>query len=265
MKKFLILSVLLILSFPNDTLAQRGCCSRHGGVAGCNSYGRTICMDGTLSPSCTCTPPIVYGCMDYKADNYNPNANRNNGKCKYTVLGCTNKSAINYNINANKSDGSCLFESETTLEQDIPFETKFENNNDIVDNSSIVVQNGAQGRKKITYKKVIDEAGKEVSSKVIKEEILLVPIPKIVQKNMNPLKEEKEVNNNFAAIFALVLYFSLLFIAFSNPKKDTIINKIKHLTNGFYKIFLFIGYYVLFFPVIVDMFIIFSHKETTLK
>lgn len=36
------------------TIAQRGCCSHHGGVAGCNAQGRTICNDDTLSPSCRC-------------------------------------------------------------------------------------------------------------------------------------------------------------------------------------------------------------------
>ena len=34
-------------------MAQRGCCSHHGGVGGC-SHGRTLCNDGTLSPSCRC-------------------------------------------------------------------------------------------------------------------------------------------------------------------------------------------------------------------
>ena len=35
---------------------QRGCCSWHGGVAGC-SGGRVTCNDGTYSPSCTCNVP----------------------------------------------------------------------------------------------------------------------------------------------------------------------------------------------------------------
>lgn len=34
-------------------LARRGCCSWHGGVCGCRN-GRTVCCDGSLSPSCTC-------------------------------------------------------------------------------------------------------------------------------------------------------------------------------------------------------------------
>lgn len=36
-----------------DLIAQRGCCSHHQGVCGCNN-GRDKCCDETLSPSCTC-------------------------------------------------------------------------------------------------------------------------------------------------------------------------------------------------------------------
>lgn len=36
-----------------ELIAQRGCCSHHQGVCGCNN-GRDKCCDGTLSPSCTC-------------------------------------------------------------------------------------------------------------------------------------------------------------------------------------------------------------------
>lgn len=36
--------------------ARSGCCSHHGGVAGCDSASGMIkCNDGTLSPSCTCS------------------------------------------------------------------------------------------------------------------------------------------------------------------------------------------------------------------
>lgn len=34
-------------------LAGGGCCSHHSGVCGCEN-GRTVCCDGSLSPSCTC-------------------------------------------------------------------------------------------------------------------------------------------------------------------------------------------------------------------
>lgn len=40
---------------PDLTPVQRGCCSWHGGVAGCDeNSGRIICNDGTASPSCRC-------------------------------------------------------------------------------------------------------------------------------------------------------------------------------------------------------------------
>jgi len=39
-----------------DSKAQRsGCCSRHGGVCGCNkTINKLKCCDGTSSPSCGC-------------------------------------------------------------------------------------------------------------------------------------------------------------------------------------------------------------------
>ncbi len=43
-------------------LAQQGCCSWHGGVCGCN-WGRVVCCDGRLSPTCLCRgdsePPVA--------------------------------------------------------------------------------------------------------------------------------------------------------------------------------------------------------------
>ena len=68
---------------PIGVYAQRGCCSHHGGEAGCSSDGRKICVDGTISPTCICTPEKVdvYGCTDSSASNYNPNATINNGTC----------------------------------------------------------------------------------------------------------------------------------------------------------------------------------------
>lgn len=63
MKK-IILSVLIIaiavIVFSHNSLAERGCCSWHGGVCGCDSsVGRQLCCDGSLSPSCGCAynPP----------------------------------------------------------------------------------------------------------------------------------------------------------------------------------------------------------------
>lgn len=110
MKKLTIF-LILFLMLPIKISAARGCCSRHGGVAGCNEDGRQICKDGTLSPTCTCTPvkKYVYGCTDKSAKNYNANADKDNGTCQYYVYGCTDKNAINYNVNAEKNDGSCKY------------------------------------------------------------------------------------------------------------------------------------------------------------
>ena len=107
--RYIIFSLVLLIIMPINTYAGRGCCSWHGGVAGCTSRGRTICADGTLSPSCTCTPPTIYGCTDMNAKNYNSNANTNDGSCMYYTYGCTNPNAKNYNPNADKSDYSCIY------------------------------------------------------------------------------------------------------------------------------------------------------------
>lgn len=102
---------LVLLIFPINVFAQRGCCSHHGGVVGCSPSGKQVCADGTLSPSCTCTPPVtyVYGCTDSKAKNYNSRANKDNGTCEYYVYGCTDEEAKNYNESAEKDDGTCEY------------------------------------------------------------------------------------------------------------------------------------------------------------
>ena len=41
-------------STDGTLITQRGCCSRHGGVAGCNENGSVKCNDGTTSPTCKC-------------------------------------------------------------------------------------------------------------------------------------------------------------------------------------------------------------------
>ena len=112
MKKYLLTVIVFLLLLPISVSAGRGCCSHHGGVCGCNSYGMSKCCDGTSAKaaSCACTPPKVKGCTDPKANNYNSNANYNDGSCKYTVYGSTDEKANNYNAKANKNDGSCKYD-----------------------------------------------------------------------------------------------------------------------------------------------------------
>jgi len=40
-----------------EGVKQSGCCSWHGGVAGC-SGSSVVCNDGTYSPTCTCAKPM---------------------------------------------------------------------------------------------------------------------------------------------------------------------------------------------------------------
>ncbi len=109
--KYKILILIIMLISPVAVNAQRGCCSHHGGVAGCSEDGRQVCRDGTLSPSCTCTPTVsyIYGCTDSSAKNYNSKANKDNGSCQYYIYGCTDSEAKNYNAKAEKDDGSCEY------------------------------------------------------------------------------------------------------------------------------------------------------------
>jgi hypothetical protein len=69
MRKILLFSFTLLFLFPSIALAQRGCCSWHGGVSGCGSNGRTICSDGTYSPSCTCGGSYTYTAPVYLPTN----------------------------------------------------------------------------------------------------------------------------------------------------------------------------------------------------
>ena len=64
--------------------------------------------DGPCSASydfCVTADAPIYGCTDSEADNYNPNANTNDGSCEY--LGCTDQDYLEYDATANVDDGSC--------------------------------------------------------------------------------------------------------------------------------------------------------------
>ena len=52
--------------------------------------------------------PVVYGCIDPVASNYDPATNIDDGSCAY-VPGCTDSTASNYNPLATQDDGSCIY------------------------------------------------------------------------------------------------------------------------------------------------------------
>lgn len=150
--KVVVILIVLILSFEMVD-AQRGCCSHHGGVAGCSSSGRTICNDGTYSPSCTCTPPRIYGCTDWNAMNYNSNANTDNGSCRYKKI---------------------EYERIT-----IKYETEIRNPNNIENGKETVIQEGINGIKNIEYTIITDSKGNQIS-KSKTETIITEPTNKII-------------------------------------------------------------------------------------
>ena len=52
--------------------------------------------------------PVILGCMDSTAFNYNPLANVDDGSCIPIIYGCTDPSAFNYDPIANTEDFSCI-------------------------------------------------------------------------------------------------------------------------------------------------------------
>ncbi len=71
-----------------------------------NACGESLWSD-TLSFTTT-SIPLIFGCTDPTAFNYNPDATADDGSCEAIVMGCTNPDATNYNVDANVDDGSCL-------------------------------------------------------------------------------------------------------------------------------------------------------------
>ncbi len=56
---FRALIVLFFLALSTQTHAASACCSHHGGIDHCDlPSGHDMCVDGSLSPSCTCSAPV---------------------------------------------------------------------------------------------------------------------------------------------------------------------------------------------------------------
>ena len=62
-----------------------------------------------INPDFVPLVPEIKGCTNPEADNYNPNANKENYSC--IITGCTDPEAKNFNPNANTNDNSCILPS----------------------------------------------------------------------------------------------------------------------------------------------------------
>lgn len=117
-----------------------------GGSFGGFSYTRTL---NTSLSGCT-LEPIVYGCMDETASNYDPTAVFDpDGSCLFNqVNGCTDAMACNYDPAATEDDGSCVVVGCTE-----PSAANYLPNATADDGSCVVYTCAYQGPQTVTFTK----------------------------------------------------------------------------------------------------------------
>lgn len=274
-KVVLFISCFIVLS-PITVNAQRGCCSYHGGESGCSSSGRTICSDGTLSPSCTCAPTVIYGCTDPNANNYNSNANKDNGTCKYDVYGCMDSSAINYNSNANINDNTCNYEKIIEETEEIPFEIKESEDTSLKYGESKVITEGVNGSKLKKYKVLVDSNNNELSREMIEEAIVTEPVAKEILKNSteqslasdsvkdsNNSTSSKEDEIPFFPIISILIGITMIVLRNKKIISGTkILNNIYQTTNSTLKTFYFILYIFCIILPLIDLIYVIVYQNT---
>lgn len=278
MKQKIVLLLLVVILLPNGVDAKRGCCSHHGGVAGCSASGRQICKDGTLSPTCTCSATSksksnsntsqkkdVYGCTDINAYNYNAKATKDNGSCIAKKYGCTDKEAINYDKNANMEDNSCQFEKKEIKEESISYNTEYKETNINSESKEKIVQQGKNGSKEVIYHIIEDESGNIIKKEKIGETIIEEPIKEIIETNTislekfttkiekSPLenKPKEDVDNTWLGfwIVAILISFSCFW---THKDGNLLLNKIAKHKNIIIRITFYIGYVFLIIPPFID-------------
>lgn len=260
--KNITIIIIIIFLVPINVNAQRGCCSWHGGVAGCSENGRQICADGTLSPSCTCTPNIsdsrtnttvqepvsIYGCTDINAINYNSNATKDDGSCILRKYGCLDTSAINYDSEANTDDDSCQYQKVISEEEEIKYETSYKDSDKLTKNATNKIQEGKNGKKEITYNIIIDSNGNIISKQKVEEKVIIEPTNEIIERGTNDSQE----NSNYISLLAFLIALLTLVLYIPGHKKDNLLwNKIKKY-NIIIRILLYIFYFLLALPLFID-------------
>jgi len=249
MRKILCLFILLVCFIPSFVNAQRGCCSHHGGVAGCSSSGRQVCNDGTLSPSCTCQPTYIYGCTDWNSINYNPNANKDDGSCIEKKYGCMDNNAINYDSRANVSDSSCNYLEIQKKKKVIKYKTINKYNDEKNNDYELTIQNGQNGEKEIAYEIIKNEKGEVISKKITEEKIIVEVVDEIIEKGTSkPLP----IGAIFWMLFGIMVP---IYSKFLNKNSNTIFSVILNM-QGKIKIVYYTIYYIFIIPPFIDAAII---------
>lgn len=229
----------VFLLFTCTSVHAEECCSAQGGITGTyNEEGYAICKDETVSYDDKCRNTLIpkknteekkyrRGCTDQKAKNYSERAEVDDGSCTYYIYGCTDKASFNYNEKAEIDDGSCKpkkegcmndkainydkeanidnktcqYEAIIVKEEKIPFKTIYKRNKSLLLGEDKILQRGIEGSKKIKYRIVIDDLGKEIKKEKLDE--------KIMKESKDQWIEEGSKNPMFD--FTILLYGMNLF------------------------------------------------------
>ena len=256
--KFLCLAIIISNFTVLNVNAGRGCCSHHGGESSsCTSDGRRICNDGTVSPSCTCTPSYSYKTTKKRTTTRKTTTTTTT---KRIINGCMDANAINYNIEANVSDGTCQYASEIITTEDINYETIVESA--LKEGKEVVVQEGKIGKKEIIIKKIIDENNNEISSEIIEEKIVEEPINKIIkyekvienEVKYDKIEETNKEENNISIFWMILLIIFIINYNFIRKNEETfsILKNIQKVKVPL-KYILYIVYYFYIYPLLIDL------------
>jgi hypothetical protein len=114
-------------------------------------------VNDVFGEDCICAGvPIVEGCTDPMACNYDPTATVDDGSCDFeSCAGCTDATACNYDDTATIDDGSCEFESCAGCTN--PDACNYDDTAIIDDESCILVGDACDDGDETTDNDVIDE------------------------------------------------------------------------------------------------------------
>jgi len=102
------------LNFNPNATHDNGSCRYKKPKVGCTDRNATN-YDPQAEINSGCVYPIIRGCKDIYALNFNPNATvADKSLCRYEIIdlpGCTDPKALNYNGDATKDNGTCRYPS----------------------------------------------------------------------------------------------------------------------------------------------------------